>query len=395
MPYVSQIHQAKRKTMQTVLIVDDEKLFLSSVSEGISESLEGIQVLTAGNGAEALEIIRQTSIELVVTDLKMPVMDGFQLLATLLTENRDISAIVMTAFGTAEIEKRVRKSGAIGYIEKPIDLQLLSDLIQEALAKRGGGFLRGINLSSFLQLLGIERKTCTLNIRQGQTVGVLVLQEGELVNARTGSKEGEEAAYDIISWPNPEIEMGIIVKKQARKINTALDQLLLDAHQILDERIRDESLSPDGQRPSAGVTAESTQPTGLPAGTNLQEIINMANVKESLVAVMEIEGTVGAALADWKSGMCLGTIGGTPTYNLEIAAAGNTEVVRAKMKAMANLGIKESIEDILITLDHQFHLIRLIKNSPNLFFYVAIKKDSGNLALARHKLSQIEATLSV
>ncbi len=121
----------------------------------------------------------------------------------------------------------------------------------------------------------------------------------------------------------------------------------------------------------------------------------MANVKESLTHVMEIEGTVGAALADWKSGMCLGTIGGTPTYNLEIAAAGNTEVVRAKMKAMANLGIKEAIEDILITLDHQFHLIRIIKNSPNLFFYVAIKKDTGNLALARHKLSQIESSLSV
>jgi hypothetical protein len=121
----------------------------------------------------------------------------------------------------------------------------------------------------------------------------------------------------------------------------------------------------------------------------------MANVKEALNLVMEIEGTVGAALADWKSGMCLGTIGGTPTYNLEIAAAGNTEVVRAKMKAMANLGIKEAIEDILITLDHQFHLIRIIKNSPNLFFYVAIKKETGNLALARHKLSQIEANLTI
>ncbi len=250
--------------MQTVLIVDDEKLFLSSVSEGISESLEGIQVLTAGNGAEALDIIEQTPVELVVPDLKMPVMDGFQLLASLMSEKRDISAIVMTAFGTTEIEKKVRKSGAIGYIEKPIDLQLLSDLIQEALAKRGGGFLRGINLSSFLQLLGIERKTCTLNIRQGQTVGILVLQEGELVNARTGGKEGEEAAYDIISWPNPEIEMGNIVKKQVRTIRTALDQLLLDAHQILDERIRDESLSPDGQKPSAGMTADSIQPTGRP-----------------------------------------------------------------------------------------------------------------------------------
>lgn len=132
----------------------------------------------------------------------------------------------------------------------------------------------------------------------------------------------------------------------------------------------------------------------IPKPTSSEDNL-MPNVKESLIQVMEIEGTVGAAIADWKSGMCLGTIGGTPTYNLEIAAAGNTEVVRAKMKAMANLGIKESIEDILITLDHQFHLIRIIRSFPNLFFYVAIKKDTGNLALARHKLSLIENGLTV
>lgn len=147
-------------------------------------------------------------------------------------------------------------------------------------------------------------------------------------------------------------------------------------------------LPPDTEILTQNNLGDGSSPTSL-------ENSFMANVKESLTLVMEIEGTVGAALADWKSGLCLGTIGGTPTYNLEIAAAGNTEVVRAKMKAMANLGIKEAIEDILITLDHQFHLIRIIKNSPNLFFYVAIKKDTGNLALARHKLSQIEASLTV
>ncbi len=384
--------------MPTILIVDDEKLFLSSVSEGISDTLDGVRVLTAGNGEEAIQVLNGTSVDLMVTDLKMPVMDGFHLLAHVMSEKPSTSAIVMTAFGTAEIEKQVRKIGAIGYIEKPIDLQVLADAIQEVLFKRTGGFLRGINLSSFLQLLGIERKTCTLNVRQDTLAGILVFHEGELVNARTGSTEGEEAAYEIISWSNPEIEIGNIAKKQARTIQTPLDQLLLDAHQILDERVRDESLSPDFKNTSDGLPSENIQtpfPAETPRDTKNKETTDMANVKDSLTAVMEIEGTVGAALADWKSGMCLGTIGGTPTYNLEIAAAGNTEVVRAKMKAMANLGIKETIEDILITLDTQFHLIRLIKNSPNLFFYVAIKKDSGNLALARHKLSQIEGGLTV
>jgi CheY-like chemotaxis protein len=381
--------------MPTVLIVDDEKLFLSSVSEGIANLLDGITILTASQGAEALEIIRQGGVDLLVTDLKMPVMDGFQLLAYVASERPQVSAIVMTAFGTSEIEKRVREIGAIGYIEKPIDLHALASLVESTLAKRSAGFLRGINLSSFLQLLNIERKTCTLNIRQGQQLATLIFQEGELVNARTEHREGEAAVYEVIGWSQPEIEMSGVVKKQPSNVHIPLDHLLLNAHQMLDEQVREQSLSLEDQVPSSGTVVEQLQPTGPRAGHISQENFTMGNIKESLVAVMEIEGTVGAALADWKSGMCLGTIGGTPTYNLEIAAAGNTEVIRAKMKAMANLNLKETIEDILITLDTQYHLIRLLKSAPNLFLYVAIKKDTGNLALARHKLSQIEAKLEV
>lgn len=129
--------------MPTVLIVDDEKLFLSSVSEGIANLLDGVRILTANQGAEALEIIRQGGVDLLVTDLKMPVMDGFHLLACVASEQPQVSAIVMTAFGTSEIEKRVREIGAIGYIEKPIDLHALASLVENTLAKRSAGFFAG------------------------------------------------------------------------------------------------------------------------------------------------------------------------------------------------------------------------------------------------------------
>ncbi len=384
---------AQVKPMPTVLIVDDEKLFLSSVSEGIANILDGIRILTAGHGAEALDIVRQGGVDLVVTDLKMPVMDGFQLLARMASEHPQIPAIVMTAFGTSEIERRVREIGAIGYIEKPIDLHALASLIENILARRSAGFLRGINLASFLQLLSIERKTCTLNIRHGQQLATLIFQEGELVNARTEHREGEAAVYEVIGWSRPEIEMSGVVKKQPVNVHIPLDHLLPNAHQILDEQVLEQFLSPEGQ--TSGPPVEPFQPTGPRAEHPSQENTTMANIKESLVAAMEIEGTIGAALADWKSGMCLGTIGGTPTFNLEVAAAGSTEVIRSELKLMSNIGLKEVIEDILITLDTQYHLIRLLKTAPTLALYLVIKKDVGNLALARHKLAQIEAKLEV
>ncbi|NVJ07234.1 hypothetical protein HUW63_18550 [Myxococcus sp. AM001] len=121
----------------------------------------------------------------------------------------------------------------------------------------------------------------------------------------------------------------------------------------------------------------------------------MANVKQTLEETLKIEGAFAACLADSKSGMCLGSVGGTPAFNIETAAAANTEVVRAKMKAMSMLGIKDRIEDILITLGEQYHLIRPLAGKEGLFLYVALHRASANLAMARYKLSEVEKTLQV
>jgi len=119
----------------------------------------------------------------------------------------------------------------------------------------------------------------------------------------------------------------------------------------------------------------------------------MADAKESLEEAMKIDGAIGAALVDVKSGMCLGTSGGGKDLNLEVAAAGNTEVVRAKMKVMNSLGLKDKIEDVLITLGGQYHLIRMLKSAGNLFMYLALDREKSNLAMARHKLGSIEEAL--
>jgi hypothetical protein len=121
----------------------------------------------------------------------------------------------------------------------------------------------------------------------------------------------------------------------------------------------------------------------------------MANLNASLATAMQVSGAAAVAVVDMESGMSLGTAGGG--LNLDVAAAGNTEVVRAKMRVMSDLGLNEDIDDILITLGTQYHIIRPIKSkgAAGLFLYYVLDRGRANLAMARHKLSEIEKTISI
>lgn len=116
------------------------------------------------------------------------------------------------------------------------------------------------------------------------------------------------------------------------------------------------------------------------------------DIKGSLNQLSKIDGSLGAALVDYESGMCLGTAG-NPGFDLELAAAANTDVVRAKKNARDKIGLKDKIEDILISLTGQYHLIRMV--GTNMFFYVVLDRSKANLALARKEIATIEKNLAV
>ena len=117
----------------------------------------------------------------------------------------------------------------------------------------------------------------------------------------------------------------------------------------------------------------------------------MANLNESLQDLMTLDGALCAAVVDYNSGMLLGSIG--TGVDLELAAAGNTEVVRAKMKTMKSLGLNDSIEEILITLGKQYHILRPAEKINGIFIYYVLDSGRANLALARRKIADVESKL--
>ncbi|NVJ61618.1 MAG: roadblock/LC7 domain-containing protein [Gammaproteobacteria bacterium] len=108
----------------------------------------------------------------------------------------------------------------------------------------------------------------------------------------------------------------------------------------------------------------------------------------------DLDGFVGGCLVDSDTGLILGKEG-EDNFDLNTAAAGNTEVVKAKRKTMKALGIPGGIEDILITLDSQYHLIRLLKSNSAIFLYVVIDKAKGSLGMARAIAKKVEESLDL
>jgi len=121
--------------VREVLIVDDEEPLLLTIAEGLSIYKNSFNLLTATNGADAVKVLKSSPvIDLVLTDLSMPKMDGFELLAYMNRNYPKIPVILMTAFGTPKIEEIVNSMGIFRYLEKPLDINIIADNIFAALS---------------------------------------------------------------------------------------------------------------------------------------------------------------------------------------------------------------------------------------------------------------------
>jgi CheY-like chemotaxis protein len=244
-------------SLPQVLIVDDDRELLGYVGTSLQKFRDRFSVVEASDGLAAQEQLRRHRISLVVTDLKMPRVDGLGLLAYIMAHYPDIPVIVLTAVSTAELERTARRGGAIAYLEKPFLVSDLAEKILAALARQAdGGTLHGVSSGMFLQLIRLEQRTCTIRLtgKDKGLHGALFFLEGELVDARAGELQGEAAAREIFRWK--EVNLAIQNRCAAdhpRRISASLEALLLDALRQGDEA------SPSGA-PSPPRPAGSTDP---------------------------------------------------------------------------------------------------------------------------------------
>ena len=220
--------------MKTILIVDDSESVLNIITKDLKTCGEEMDIKTALNGKQALGILNVSKVDLVITDLEMPVMDGFELLLYMNSHFRDVPAIVMTGFGSPAYKTRLAQLGIFNYLEKPLNINLLQEQILGILHNRNKGYLSCISLPNFLQTVVMDEKTLTLRIVSNERFGYMHFDSGDLVDAETGNLVGVDAAIEILGWDEAEIKIQDLATKE-RRIQASLMNIILEATKAKDE----------------------------------------------------------------------------------------------------------------------------------------------------------------
>ncbi|MEI6613281.1 MAG: response regulator [Chrysiogenales bacterium] len=232
------------EAVKNVLIVDDEKLFIKSIADGLKayEKKHHFKMLSAQNGQEALKCFKAHDIDLLITDLRMPEMDGITLIAHVHNQYPVVPIIVMTAFGSPQIEKQIKNMGILHYLEKPIGFDELRDHILHELSHKKKSRIEGVTLASFLQLIWMEKMTCTLLVKSNENSGTLNVLSGDLKNAQTKKHIGLAAALEILDWENVTIELDENYVANGETIKISIEELLLESFRRKDERNMEPSI---------------------------------------------------------------------------------------------------------------------------------------------------------
>lgn len=230
--------------MKKVLIVDDEKSLLLSIRAGFEAYKDRFQLFTAENGKKAVRILESNSIDLVVTDIRMPEMDGFELLVHMSIRFSSIPVLVMSAYGTREIQAKFESVGIIGFLDKPVDFDDLVKGIDEGLKLYSQtGTMTGFSVGSFLQLIEMEEKTCLLEVSARGKKGLFYFDRGILYDAVSGRLIGEEAAIEMIMWNQVSFSFKSLPdKKIMRRINSELMPIMMEASRRKDEKLQENEL---------------------------------------------------------------------------------------------------------------------------------------------------------
>ncbi len=225
------------ETKKRVLIVDDEEDLTWTLSKKLSKDNDKFELITVNSGQEAINVLNQLPVDLVISDVRMPEISGLDLLVRIRETYPSTKVVIMTAYGSSDVQKEANERGCFKYIEKPFEINELRQLILDALKDEKGfrGTVADFQLSDIIQLNCLGRLTSALHIQHDGEEGYIYFQDGNIVHAETKNLEGEKAFYYIMSWDGGEFKVLRNQLAPRETIQKGWQSLLLESLRIKDE----------------------------------------------------------------------------------------------------------------------------------------------------------------
>jgi CheY-like chemotaxis protein/predicted regulator of Ras-like GTPase activity (Roadblock/LC7/MglB family) len=363
------------KKRPSILVVDDEESMVFSIQDYLSAYAE---CLGATSYDDAITVLKDNEgISLVISDIRMPGKDGFNLLMWL-RENRPQAKVVMiTAYGSPSVRALAKQKGAVMYLEKPLDLKQLLQLVRQIMEHKGFALtLSDMELTDVLQFLSFSNKAARVQVFNVHGEGGEISIEGENVyRIESGKNVGEEAFYEIMSWEGGRFEVYPLDKERksfaGKKMSVPLSFLLLEEARRRDEAVLNNEKS---EKKKATEKEEGTMDIG----------------KELAEWQIGVGGFVASAFIKTDGTYVAGT-SNLPDVDLSVPAA---YCAKALNSIVENLDATKRGQwrEVLITTETHYMIWQ--KLTDEIFLSLTVNKDQGNLGMGRLQMQQLGKKVS-
>jgi CheY-like chemotaxis protein len=278
--------------MKTVLFVDDDDVTrtMCEVVLSPSERSSSFDVKFCTNGEEAMAVLRSTPIDLVLTDIYMPQMDGFQLMSEVMMTYPWIEVMAMTERSTSLVEQKLKNLQTFKCLKKPLDLHILPKLIERHLGLQACGDVSGISLVNLLRVFHLERTSCLVRVSSPHGVGKVYLLRGELVHAEWNTLKGHAALSAVVGWERPRIEFEAIETVPEESLSEPFERIF---HQLSQNIVQ---MFPKALwHGASGSSTNGTVPVGArPEGhwARLNQLANKGATGEIIITNSDLEAHI-------------------------------------------------------------------------------------------------------
>lgn len=355
-------------------MVDDEPELVTATVGMLARELGSDRVRGSTDPRAVAGWIEKEKPAALITDVRMPHLTGLELVTQLHDRWGAVPVVVMTAYPTAQVDRDAR-AGRFAYLPKPFAFHALRETLTRICAQPApsafSGAIAVTMLAEVVQLYGLAGRTGTLRVRSDDGVGDIAFDGGRVVDAVCDEFDGVDAFNLILKFKSGQFSWDPLGSGR-RTIHTGLSELLLEAYRRRDEE-------------EAGAATDVDDAFAEFEGASSAR----SQLQQRLRVLESTDGFLGATLLDMDQRKVVAALD-PANRHIADAALAHTDLVNAKKRTIAALQIDDVLEDIVISLSSEYHLLRPSRRQPQLLFFVALDRRRANLAMARYQLSNLE-----